>query len=285
MTTARLRPAERRVAAAVRDRRNDVPRMSIAELASAAGVSEPTVHRFCRSLGHKGFPAFKLRLAEGLAAGTPYVHRDVAIGDTTDVVIDKIFESTQRALADLRGKLDRAAIAEAVGLLRQARHIECCGGGIGTAMALDAQLKLMRLGVPAVWNPDTHTQAMAAAVLSPGDVVLILSVHGGSWELLRIARTARASGATVIGLARSGAPIARHCDVFIAVDTAEDTEIYTPSLSRLAVMMVVDMITTAIMSGLGPDVVARLKRVKDVARTAPPDAEHRRVPTYRRKQT
>ena len=65
---AKLRPSERRVAAIVAERRRDVPRMSIAELAREAGVSEPTVHRFCRALGCEGFPAFKLRLAEGLAS-------------------------------------------------------------------------------------------------------------------------------------------------------------------------------------------------------------------------
>lgn len=267
LSQAKLRPAERRVAAIVAERRAEVPRMSIAELAAAAKVSEPTVHRFCRALGLEGFPAFKLSLATGLASGTPYVHRDVAIGDPVPLVVDKILDSTLRALADLRGRLDRARIAQAVGLLRSARHIACCGGGLGSAMALDAQIKLMRLGVPAVWNPDTHTQAMAAAVLGRGDVVLMLSVHGKSWELMRIVRTARESGASVIGIARSDAPIARHCDVFIAVDTAENTEVYTPSQSRLAVMMVVDMLTTATMSAQGPAVVARLKRAKDAVAT------------------
>ena len=276
LARAKLRPAERRVAAVVSERRADVPRMSIAELAAAAGVSEPTVHRFCRALGCAGFPAFKLRLAEGLASGTPYVHRDVAIGDPLPVVVDKIFDSTQRAFADLRGRLDREAIARAVALLRGARRIECCGAGLGSAMALDLQIKLMRLGVPAVWHPDNHTQAMAAAVLVPGDVVVLLSVHGATWELLRIVRTARESGAAVIGVAASGAPVAAHCDVFIAVDTAEDTEIYTPSQSRLAVLLVVDMLTTALMSSLGPAIVGRLRRVKETVRPAPGRGGRRR---------
>jgi RpiR family carbohydrate utilization transcriptional regulator len=269
LARAKLRPAERRVAAVVGERRAEVPRMSIAELAAAAGVSEPTVHRFCRAIGCAGFPEFKLRLAEGLASGTPYVHRDVAVGDPFGVVVEKIFDSSQRALADLRGSLNRAAVERALALLRGAKRIECCGGGLGVAMALDLQLKLMRLGVPAVWNPDTHTQAMAAAVLRPGDVVVILSVHGGSWELVRIARTARESGASVIAVARSGAPIAALADVFIAVDTAEDTEIYTPSQSRLAVLLVVDVLTTALTSGMGPGVVERLRRVKPAVQLAP----------------
>lgn len=40
---------------------------SIARQVTAAGVSEPTVNRFCQSLGCRGFPDFKQRLAQTLA--------------------------------------------------------------------------------------------------------------------------------------------------------------------------------------------------------------------------
>ena len=46
---------------------------SIATLAKMSDVSEPTVNRFCRRLDTKGFPDFKLHLAQSLANGTPYV--------------------------------------------------------------------------------------------------------------------------------------------------------------------------------------------------------------------
>ncbi len=45
--------------------------LSIATLAQLADVSEPTVNRFCRKMDTKGFPDFKLRLAQNLANGTP----------------------------------------------------------------------------------------------------------------------------------------------------------------------------------------------------------------------
>jgi RpiR family carbohydrate utilization transcriptional regulator len=129
-------------------------------------------------------------------------------------------------------------------------------------MALDAQIKLMRLGIPAVWHPDAHAQAMAAAGLARGDVVIALGVHGAAPELVRAARIARRAGAAVIGLARRDAPLAAVSDVFLAVDTAEDTEIFTPSVSRLAVLLVVDILTTAVMAARGPAVVEQLRRVK-----------------------
>ncbi len=236
--------------------------MSIAQLAASAGVSEPTVVRFCRALGSSGFPEFKIRLAEGLASGTPWLHRDVAIDDPFDVVVDKILDSTQRALADLRRTIDRAALARAVAILAAAPRIECLGAGFGSAMAYDAQMKLMRLGAPAAWHPDSHAQAIACSGLGPGDVALIFGIQGNARELLRAARTARGSGAAVVGIARHGARLAADCDVFLAVETAEDTEIYTPSQSRIAVLTVLDMLATALMVRRGPAVLERLRRAK-----------------------
>jgi RpiR family carbohydrate utilization transcriptional regulator len=262
LARARLRPAEQRVADIVAARQRDVAGMSIAQLAASAGVSEPTVVRFCRALGSSGFPEFKIRLAEGLASGTPWLHRDVAIDDTFDVVVDKILDSTQRALADLRRTFDRKALARAVAILAAAPRIECLGSGFGSAMAYDAQMKLMRLGAPAAWHPDSHAQTIACSGLGPGDVALIFGIQGNAHELLRAARTAHEAGAAVIGIARLGARLAASCDVFLAVETAEDTEIYTPSQSRIAVLTVLDMLATALMVRRGPAVLDRLRRAK-----------------------
>ena len=48
---AELSPAERRVAEVVRQDFRAATRLTIAELAARAGVSQPTVTRFCRSVG------------------------------------------------------------------------------------------------------------------------------------------------------------------------------------------------------------------------------------------
>src|SRR6056297_949808 len=61
-----LSPAERKVGAAIL---SDVRRAvdeSIASLALRAGVSEPSVTRFCRAIGCQGVRDFKLRLAQSL---------------------------------------------------------------------------------------------------------------------------------------------------------------------------------------------------------------------------
>ena len=73
--------SERKVAEVIIDNPEQAIHSSIATLAKIADVSEPTVNRFCRRLDTKGFPDFKLHLAQGLANGTPYVNRHVDESD------------------------------------------------------------------------------------------------------------------------------------------------------------------------------------------------------------
>ena len=57
-----LRKSEQKVAALVLARPNMITNMSLAEVAAKAGVSEPTVVRFCRAIGCGGFQDLKVKL-------------------------------------------------------------------------------------------------------------------------------------------------------------------------------------------------------------------------------
>ncbi|MCV5900439.1 transcriptional regulator HexR, partial [Escherichia coli] len=92
-----------------------------ATLAKMADVSEPTVNRFCRRLDTKGFPDFKLHLAQSLANGTPYVNRNVEEDDGPDAYTHKIFESTMACLDVAKNSLDPMQVNRAVDLLTQAK--------------------------------------------------------------------------------------------------------------------------------------------------------------------
>ena len=66
-----LSKSERKVALAVLDNPSQTVNQNITALAKSAQVSEPTVVRFCRTLGYDGWHEFKLKLAQGLALALP----------------------------------------------------------------------------------------------------------------------------------------------------------------------------------------------------------------------
>lgn len=283
----RLAPAERRVADRVLDHPDDVTRMPLKTLAAAAKVSEPTVLRVVRALGIAGYPEFKLRVAQSLVRGLPYLHREIAPGDALDVVASKVLDSTVFAINGLRATLEPAAIRRAIDLLGKAKRIECYGNGPASVLAFDAQQKFMRYGIPTLAYPEGHLQTMAAASLAPGAVALCFSHTGAVKDILRTAEVARDAGAQVIAITRAGSPLAMAAHVVIHVDAQENTELTAPMVSRIAHSAVIDILATGVGLALGEPVHERLRRVKDslADRRIPPRGRTTRAKRRIRKTT
>ena len=241
-----LRKSERRVAALVLADPRTVYGATVAEVAAAAGVSQPTVIRFCVGVGCAGFQDFRLRLAQSVVLGTPATHSVILDDDDPMEVGTKIFEYTMTSLDWARHHLDRAALDAAVTVLEQARVIEFFGFGASGIVARDAQQKFPLFGVPCGAHLDSHQQIMVAAMMRPGDVAVAISNTGESQGIVEVARAARRNGATVIALTGARTTLAAHCDVLLLVETLENTDMFTPTISRIAALVVMDILSTAV---------------------------------------
>ena len=107
----------------------------MAGLAAAAGVSEPTVMRFCNAVGCPGFQAFKLRLAQTLALGIPVTQSAVGVDDGPADLVEKLFDHSISSLDRTRRSLDRDAIAAAIDLLAEADELLFVGFGASGIVA------------------------------------------------------------------------------------------------------------------------------------------------------
>ena len=56
---------------------------------------------------------------------------------------------------------------------------------------------------------------------------------GRTKATIESAKIAKESGATVIGLTKEGSPLSEYCSIVLGAETIEDTEVYTPTVSRL----------------------------------------------------
>ncbi|NKF24090.1 SIS domain-containing protein [Solimonas marina] len=257
-----LRKSERTVAEFVLAQPSIVLNLSIAELAARTGVSQPTVARFAAALGFSGYREFKLRLAQSLASGLPFIHQDVGPDDALELVAPKVFDRAIGGLIDVRNHLDSAALARAVKLLAKARRIDFCGIGNSGIVALDGQHKFFRYGMPCIAYIDTHAMLMAATVVGRGDAVVAISATGRTTDMLAAAEIARESGAAVIAITASDSPLARLATVTLAADVAEDADIYSPMISRIAHLAIVDVLAVGTALALGPPLLKRLERGK-----------------------
>jgi RpiR family transcriptional regulator, carbohydrate utilization regulator len=265
-----LPPAEQRVAKLVLADARSFASLPVSELAERAHVSKPTVVRFCRSVGYDGLADFKLKLAGTVNEGVPFVHRAVDEDDKPGDIIVKVIDNAVSALLAYRNDAAGHAFERAIDALanagRSGRRIEFYGVGNSGIVAQDAQHKFFRLGVSAAAVADGHVQVMSATMLQPGDCVVIVSNSGRSRDLLDAAEIARRKGATTIVITASGSPLARTAtsaqQILLAADHPEDYDRYSPMVSRLLHLVIIDILTTGVALKLGVELRPMLAEIK-----------------------
>ncbi|TKB06895.1 SIS domain-containing protein [Desulforhopalus sp. IMCC35007] len=265
-----LNPSEMKVARCVLSRPTEVVSQSIASLAAASRVSEPTVMRFCRSIGCKGYQDFKLELAVALAGNTPYVHTSITQKDTTSQMAEKICHYSSNSLRVLAESLDMDALERAIHILNNAGRIEIYGSGASGIVALDAQHKLFRTKVPTVAYRDSHLQMMSASSLDENCVALAFSYTGRSLNIIEAAKLARQRGAVVVGVTDKDSPLAEYCDPVINNPNIEDTVLFSPMVSRICQLAIVDILATGIAMEKGLAAWEHLKKIKESVRSFRP---------------
>jgi glucokinase len=275
-----LSPAERRVADHVLAHPRSALSDPIADIARAAGVSQPTVIRFCRSLGCEGLSDFKLRLASGLSGTIPLTHTQVTGNDSTLELGVKVLGNTASAILQVREQLNRDTLARAIELLAAARRIEFFAVGHYGVVADDAQFKFLRFGVPSASFTDPRLQVLAAKVLLPSDVAVVISSTGRTDELLTVTELAQARGAVVLAITASHSPLAKKADVTLIVDHVEDIATQVPMVSRILHLLIIDILAVGVamrQGQAGVDVLPAMATGEATApeALAPPAVAHR----------
>jgi RpiR family carbohydrate utilization transcriptional regulator len=211
-----LSPAERQVADWVLRQPGTVLSLPVAAIAREAGVSQPTVIRFCRSMGCHGLSDFKLRLAQGNAAHDK--PRGAAAPSNVPRSGTRVLQDTIDALAAMRDRFDPRALDAAVALVDTAHRIDLYGFGSSGVVARDAQTKFFRYGIPANAYSDPYLVSMSLNVLQAGDVVIAISKSGALPELQTAVERVRELGVHVIAVTAPGSPLAALADVVLPAD-------------------------------------------------------------------
>lgn len=259
-----LAPAEQRVGRLVLTDPRSFAKLPVSELADRAHVSKPTVVRFCRSVGYDGLSDFKLKLAGSVSEGVPFIHRSVDADDKTNDIMVKVIDNTVAAFLKYRNDASSAAIERAVNALvaayRAGKRIEFFGVGNSGVVAQDAQHKFFRLGMHTIAYSDGHMQVMSASVLGPGDCVVVISNSGRTRDLMDACDIARKNGATTIVITASGSPLASAGHIHLAADHPEGFDRYSPMVSRLLHLMIIDILATCVALRIGGETLQPLLR-------------------------
>ncbi|MCZ4354247.1 MurR/RpiR family transcriptional regulator [Roseovarius aestuarii] len=257
----------RQVALAARyvvDHPDDVPLISMRDLATRAGVSPATMLRLAQTLGFDSWGDFRALHVDHLRqTPVPYTERAARAlsRDGGGVLVSESFSAYRANLDQTEWANPPEVFTRAAKHLVQADRVfisafmSCRGPGMTFAYLC----RMLRNNV-ALLGAEATSLGVDLALLRPGDTVLSINFDPYGHEINQIARAIEASGATLISLADSRAtPLTR-----LAAETLVfpvDGPSFFPSIA--AAQALVEALIAAILAELGPEATARIGHIEN----------------------
>ncbi|MBT2655250.1 MurR/RpiR family transcriptional regulator [Bacillus sp. ISL-18] len=244
---SKLRDSEKKIIEFIEQNPEEIIHLSITEVAERSETSESSIVRLCKRLGYKGFQDLKINLAKEVVAPEMQIHEAIEKGDNAVTIKKKVFQSNIQALYDSIEVCSDDEILKAVEAIANARLIEFYGTGGSGTVALDAQHKLLKLGIKSFAYNDSVLQAMSASVLTEQDVVIGISHTGSNTDVLAAMKLAKEAGATLICITNSSkSPITKISNIVLQT-ASKETLFRTDAISsRIAQLTIIDILVAAV---------------------------------------
>lgn len=246
----KLRQSEQMAATYMLDNMENLENMTLAMLADAANVSQPTVLRMLRRAGYDGFREVKIAaLKDKVKAerpaddgqrnmlGIPF-HRGEKVEDVPSRIIGNTIELLQDSLKAISSK----ELEKAVDAIARTEQVHIFSVEDSNSVAIDLQTKLMYLGISCEYNCDYYLQSIQAGHLTANDVAIGISYTGTSINTVDVLRSAKNRGAITIAITNfTDTPLSEVADIMILTSDRQFLQ-GNDIFSRTLHMAVVDMI-------------------------------------------
>lgn len=199
-----LTETERRLADYLLCHRSQVIHMSAKALSAQCGASPAAVVRLAQKLGFRGFTALKLELAK--SAGQEEAdafHSAIRDNDDMETIVRKAEHIHLRNISLTYQMVNLPVLSQAVEEICAGRRIHLFGVGASGLLAMDFLYKSSRIGIPAFYHADVHTNLATASLLGPEDIVIAISYSGETRETVLAARAGRERGSKVIAITQA----------------------------------------------------------------------------------
>lgn len=220
--------------------------MSISDLSDACKVADASVHRFCRTVGVKGYQEFKMKLSLSLSGDEPSEKIREASGSKylgLDYILDELLENNINTLRETRRLTDYDAISKTVTMMEEAKRIYFFGVGDSLLVAQTARNAFLRITNKVSCIQDPHMQAMTASMATEEDLIVFLSYSGSTKDNIYVAKIARESGARIVAISRFlKSPLTNYTDVLLLCGSNEGPLEGGSMGTRMSQMFVIDIL-------------------------------------------
>lgn len=224
LKAATLSEAEQLVAYYVLANSDEVIHLSTQQLAQKVGVSNATITRFCKSIGAKGFPDFKIILsAEQSTPAT--ILEEIKPTDSLDQIKQQLRLRITNALSETETLVQNEAIVSGSKLIHQANDIVIFGIGASYVIAKDLAQKFIRIGKLVLDTQDTHLIISALSSRPKGKLMILISNSGEKKEIDIIAKVCNELSIPIISIVSNAASsLARKSTVSLVHSQSEQVD-------------------------------------------------------------
>jgi len=261
-----LTRAERQLANAILEKYPVSAMGSITAVASAAGVSPPTVARMARKLGFDGFPEMQSALRAELEAtiSNPIAKHDRWAERAPDGhILNRMAEAAMDNLRQSLLQLPPEQFNAVAGLLADpARAIHVVGGRITRSLAdyFFTHMQVIRGGLTLI-APNANTWPHFVLNMRPGDVLVAFDVRRYEHDIVRLVEMATGRGVKLVLFTDQwGSPAGKFADhsfhARIEVPSAWDSSVVT--------MFMLEALISAVQTLTWEETKARMKDLEDL---------------------
>lgn len=221
--------------------------MSCRELGEATYTSAATVTRFCKKLGFRGYPAFKLQFSSEIAAGhATEVPEEVQLSaqDTLLSVLEKVSGMEERALEATREALSLPQLLRIHTLLRTHPYLDFYAYDMNVQLARYAASLYVHAGKTVAVYGESNEQVLSALNAEPASHLAILISHTGeSRRLIELSDVLRKRACKrIVITSGKDTTLARHGGEFLFAPAARGVENLWESMFSTGVKFLIDVL-------------------------------------------
>ncbi len=236
-------PTQKRLADFIVKSREEIPFLSIHELARRAGVSVASISRFARVVGYEDIKDLKVQLGKEAQSTFNLMYQAIKPNDGDEQIIDKVFSGNIRSLEDTLKILNRNNLVKTAKAMAGANRIVFYGIGSSGFLAQDAALRFGQLGIQAEAYFDSYQMLNRALRMKKGDVAFGISHSGRSAITVKVLEIAANHGAMTVGISNYlKSPLSGFCHIFLCTSFPESRVKVAALSSRVAQMCLMDAV-------------------------------------------
>lgn len=244
---------EQKVMAFLRAHEDSVMDLSISEIAEGAGVSSPTVVRFCKSLGFEGLKDFKINF-QAETIKTRQINEPITWTSSDEDIRTLMKEKSAFSVQSLFSSENMDAMDRMVKAIVKADNIEIIGMGGSGIIAEYLFKELLRYGKKASLFSDPYMKVHSSVGRHEGDICIAISCSGTNNDVLTTVNRAKKDGKKIYSITNNGdSTLAGMSETYVKSCTVTGFMDEGNAFSRLSQFAAVNMITLKTALNLGRD--------------------------------